>query len=255
MVCREFFSRGMVLVLLALSSLPAAAESTDAGGWRYGAHLSLWGPTVRGNTASGSDIKLSFKDIVNSRKAAYMAMLSAENGKWSLKADLLYMDLLDTNRSTSDPLGIPLKSKVDVELQAFTTTLLGGYRVYEREAFRLELLGGARLLWIQADTDVRIAGPNQIIRSSASDSSSVWDAVVGFRAETDLADKWYTTFYGDIGTGDSDYTWQALWSINYRFKSLDASLGYRHLEFNLDKGAALDDLKIRGPFVGGRFWF
>ena len=66
---------------------------------------------------------------------------------------------------------------------------------------------------------------------------------------------WYFSFYGDIGTGESDLTWQAMAQIAYRFKWFDVSLGYRHLDWDFEDNAALDDLSVSGPYVGIKFTF
>ncbi len=58
--------------------------------------------------------------------------------------------------------------------------------------------------------------------------------------------KWQHTFF----------TWQAMASVGYRFKKVDAMFGYRHLKWKFDDSvAALDDLVVDGPYVGVRFSF
>ena len=56
------------------------------------------------------------------------------------------------------------------------------------------------------------------------------------------------------GTGDSDYTWQASTGLNYRFKKVDATFGYRYLTWESD-GGSIDDITIKGPFAGVKFFF
>ena len=59
----------------------------------------------------------------------------------------------------------------------------------------------------------------------------------------------------DIGTGDTDLTWQALAGIGYRFDRFDMVAGYRYLKWEFDDNSALDNLDISGPMVGGKFRF
>ena len=61
--------------------------------------------------------------------------------------------------------------------------------------------------------------------------------------------------YLDIGTGESDLTWQALAGIGYRFKRFDVHAVYRYLSWDFDDNPALDELDISGPAVGLRFLF
>ena len=60
------------------------------------------------------------------------------------------------------------------------------------------------------------------VSDKVSESGHVWDGVVGLRGATDLNERWYITYYADVGTGDSDLTWQGLAAVNYRFSKVDA---------------------------------
>ena len=85
---------------------------------------------------------------------------------------------------------------------------------------------------------------------SESESGSNWDAVVGLRGETDLSDRWYLTYYGDVGAGDSDLTWQAAAAVNYRLEKVALSLGYRYIEWDFDDFGPFNDLDLSGAFAG-----
>jgi hypothetical protein len=41
-----------------------------------------------------------------------------------------------------------------------------------------------------------------------------------------LNEHWYLPYYADIGTGDSDLTWQLFGGIGYMFNWGDIKLGY-----------------------------
>ena len=94
---------------------------------------------------------------------------------------------------------------------------------------------------------------------SFSDSGSVLDGVIGLRGVTPLSEQWFLTYYADVGTGDTDSTWQALGGLGYRFQSVDAVAGYRYLKWNFDSnnagGKLFDDLDFSGPYAGVRFRF
>jgi len=70
-----------------------------------------------------------------------------------------------------------------------------------------------------------------------------------------LTKKWYLPFYGDVGTGDSDLTWQVLAGIGYKFKWFDVVAAYRYLDWDFDDNPAIDDLNFSGPIVGIKFVF
>jgi len=59
----------------------------------------------------------------------------------------------------------------------------------------------------------------------------------------------------DIGTGDSDLTWQALAGINYRFTRVHLTLGYAYMDWDFDKDSLLKDFTLSGPYAGIKFRF
>ena len=79
------------------------------------------------------------------------------------------------------------------------------------------------------------------------------------RGKADLSDKWYLRYHLDAGTGDTDFTWQALAGFGYQFNKMDAVFGYRHLEWDFDDGdtfgATFDDLNFSGPYAGVKYLF
>lgn len=62
-------------------------------------------------------------------------------------------------------------------------------------------------------------------------------------------------YYGDIGTGDSDYTWQASVGVSYAFENFNVTFRYRHQEFKFDNDDVLDEITVSDPQVGIVFEF
>ena len=89
--------------------------------------------------------------------------------------------------------------------------------------------------------------------SSISDSGGVWDGIVGATGKVKLNEKWYLSYYVDVGTGDTRLTRQAFGGVGYRFKRVDAILGYRYLDWDFDGNDVFDDLNLSGPLVGIKF--
>ena len=88
-----------------------------------------------------------------------------------------------------------------------------------------------------------------------TDSGDVWDAIVGVRGHVPLTDKWYLPYYFDIGTGDTQLTWQAFGGVGYRFKHFDLVGGYRYMDWNFKDADVFGDMNLSGPFVGAKFMF
>jgi hypothetical protein len=232
-----------VLVWIVCSAgIVSAQESANDDSWKFGGELYFWGASIGGKSASGSDIDIELDDILDSLEFAFMGAVGVSKGKWSLAADLIYLN-------AEDSAAIAPGVSANVELTNWVITPLVGYNIVNTGKSRLDIVGGARYLYLKADLRV------DALSFRAEDSGSNWDAVIGARGSVDLAKKWYLFGYLDIGTGESDLTWQAFGGVGYRFKYLDLVAAYRYLSWDFDDNQALDDLYIHGPGIGIRFVF
>jgi hypothetical protein len=220
----------------------SAAESAGDDGWKFGAELYFWGASIGGKSSSGSNIDIELDDILDSLEFAFMGAFGARKGKWSLAADVIYLDAEDSG-------AIAPGLNAGVELTNWVVTPLVGYNIVDTGKSRLDIVGGARYLYLKADLRVEPLGLR------AEDSGSNWDAVIGARGAVDLAENWYLFGYLDIGTGESDLTWQAFGGVGYRFKWFDLVAAYRYLRWDFDADPSLDNLELHGPGVGIRFAF
>lgn len=241
---------GFVTATLVTSSVQADTASDN---WDYYGQVYLWGAGIDTTTAAGDDISLSFDDIISNLDMAFMGSIAAQKDKVTLFADLIYMDLSDSTSTTAYILNYPVQVSAKVGLTSFISTLGAAYRIYENDTTDLNILAGARYLWLEAELgiDTSLPAPSHHF----SDTGNVWDGLVGLRGKTGLSDKWYLTYYADVGAGDSDLTWQAAAGLNYRFEKVDATFGYRYLDWEFDDTAGLSDLTVDGPYAGVRFAF
>ena len=90
---------------------------------------------------------------------------------------------------------------------------------------------------------------------SGSASGTVWDGIVGIKGEVTLNEKWYLPYYLDIGTGETDLTYQAFGGVGYQFSRVDLVAGWRYLRWNFDDSSAFDNMYINGPLVGVKIRF
>ena len=251
---RSVFFRNLLAGVLALTAPMAYASDAVANEtWEWGGALYLWGAGIGGTTAEGDDIDVSFNDIIDNLDMAFMGVLQAQKGKWTLLADVIYLDVSAGQTSTANLIGQPVSADLDVGLKSWIVTAAAAYEVYETDTTRLNILGGGRYLYMDADLDFEI--PAISLRERYSDSGSVIDAIIGARGEWRLNEKWYVNYHVDIGTGESDVTWQALAGLNYRFSKVDAAFGYRYLKWEFDDDDTFDELDISGPYAGIRFSF
>jgi len=242
MLNKTFLLLLSLFLLVAAAPVTAAAqEATKGDGWKFGVELYGWAASVGGKSASGGDIDVDFDDLLSDLEMAFMGGFAARKGKWSLLADVMYLNLEDDE-------DVAPGVKTSVEVKGWVVTPLIGYNFLETEKISLHGVAGARYLWLKAYLD--LSG-----YPAVSDKGHVWDAVVGVRGQVTLTKKWYLPFYGDVGTGDSDLTWQVLAGIGYKFKWFDVVAAYRYLDWDFDDNAAIDDLNFSGPIVGIKFVF
>ncbi|MEN8759955.1 MAG: hypothetical protein ABF303_15965 [Desulfobacterales bacterium] len=240
---RKSICGAAILVWIVCSAgIVSAQETAVDDRWEFFGELYFWGASVDGKSADGSDVDADFDDIIGDVNFAFMGAAGVSKGKWSLGADLIYVNIEDSG-------DIAPGVSANVELTNWVITPLVGYRVADTEKSRLDIVGGARYLYLDADLRVDALG------ARVDESGSNWDAVIGARGSVDLAKKWYLFGYLDIGTGESDLTWQALGGIGYRFKYVDLVGAYRYLSWEFDDDQALEEQQLHGPGVGIRFAF
>ena len=254
--------RSSILCLTAaLTSLPvAAAPGNAADEWGYLGSIYLWGAGIEGTTANGSSIDIGFDDLISNLDFALMGSLEARKGDWSILGDVVYMDVSAGNSSTivvtpGPGPGVPVQTVGRVEVKGLVLNLLGGYTVARTGASVVDVIGGVR--YLEMDTSLRgqiTVGPATQPVSVNADQSA-WDLVVGLRGRSNLNDKWFATYHADIGTGESEVTWQLVGGVGYRFDWGEVSLSYRHLEWEADGNEAIHDINFSGPLLSAGFRF
>lgn len=229
----------------------AVPEIVVMDSWQYGAGIYVWGSGLEGETAQGIPIDMSFSDILDNLDMTFMGTFLAQKDKWTFGADVIYMKLGD---KPNTPLPGPGSATLtNVQVKALIVTPIVAYKVMESETLDLNIVAGARYFKMEPYTQITTSLPIPPI--SISESGSVTDGIIGIRGEYDINEKWYMPFQFDIGGGDSDSTWHAFAAFGYKYENFDLIAGYRHMEWELDKGAPLKDISMSGPIVGAMFKF
>ena len=181
-------------------------------------------------------------------------------GDWSVLGDIVYMDVSAGNSGTivvspGPGPGVPVQTAGSVSVKGWILSLFGGYTVARTERSVVDVIGGVRYLDMDTRLDGQVSvGPITQPVSVRADQSAL-DLVVGLRGRTGLNDRWFTTYHADIGTGESDVTWQLAGGVGYRFDWGEVSLSYRHLEWDADSTEAIADINFSGPLLSAGFYF
>jgi hypothetical protein len=130
--------------LLIVNPAPAAGDD-----WQYAASLYFFAPEIRGSTAAGSDVDVSFDTLLDNLNMNFMGAFEARRGQWSGVADLLYLNVgANTGGEVpvTTPAGAQLGLKVDagVKVRGWVLSFLGGYNLRDDEKLSLDVIAGAR---------------------------------------------------------------------------------------------------------------
>jgi hypothetical protein len=240
----------IMAVFILVSYVPtamAAQEESQEDKWQFDASVYLFMASIGGESASGGDIEIDFNDLLDNLDMGFMGTFGARKNKWSFVIDGIYLDVKADKYRTVTGLAIPVNSSV--ELKGWVVTPVVGYRVVETEKVQLDILAGARYLWLETE----VAFNALTIDEYFSDSDDVLDGIVGVRGQFNLTEKWYIPFLLDVGTGNTDLTWQAMAGLAYKFKKVDIVATYRYLDWDFDDSSVFKDMNFKGPLVGVKF--
>ena len=242
----------LCLGYLATVPMPAHAQETDTDDrWKFNAAIYLWGAGIDSTTRRGNEIDVGFSDIISNLDMAFMGAFEARKSKWSLGADVVYLDVSADKAGTIGATSIP--ANADVDVTGWVVNFQGARNVLEADRATVRILAGARYLDVDSKLTLRLgaSGPTP----TAKQSASVWDGVIGVRGNVNVTRKWYLPYYLDVGTGQSDLTWQGLGGVGYRFNWGNVVLVYRHIYWDFKSDSLLKDMSFSGPALGTVFKF
>jgi hypothetical protein len=261
-----------IAVVAALLPFHAHADST-AGDWQWDATVYLWLPSLGGETSfppggDGPSIDVSADAILDSLNFAFMGALGARKGPWGVATDVIYLDLGSSKKETRNfGLGqLDLPASVDADLRLDITgwlwTLTGSYALVQQERVSMDVLAGVRMLDLEETLRWQFNGDISTLplpgrSGTGSAEATQWDAIVGVkgRASFGAEGNWYVPYYLDVGTGDSDLTWQGMVGLGYSFDSIEVTGVWRYLDYDLGDDTAITSIDFNGPALGVTFRF
>jgi hypothetical protein len=260
----------VAVVLLACATVVNAAEEKLDDRWRFAITPYIWLPSVSGSMKlnpppgfGSGNVDIGAGSYLENLDFVGMLDLQVQKGRWSLLADIIYVDFSD-NQTAHFPGVLPggggWTTGVDWDLKALVFELAGAYSVFRNEYLNFDLLAGVRYASIEGKVSLDIIGPLPIWVSSRtfSKTKSFVDPIVGFKGKFELGKKWYLPYYFDIGgfSVSSDLTLQAFAGIGYRFCDwFSMMLGYRYLYYDFGDSKLVKDLNLYGPTLGFSFTF
>jgi len=258
-----------MLALAALSSTDAFAQTADT--WKWQGSIYAYLPDIGGTTtfpasSGGSSSSVDASKIIDSLKMTFMGSLEGSNGRWGLFTDVVYMDLGNTKSGFRDfslggaalPAGVD--ANVSYDLKGWAWTFAGTWRIASDANTKTDLIAGTRLFDMRQTFGYELTGNVGSIptpgRAGTSEAKiSNWDAIVGLKSRYAFGEdrKWFIPFYIDVGTGESNYTFQVMGGIGYSFKWGEIVGAWRYLDYDLKSGKKIESMTFNGPAIAAVF--
>jgi hypothetical protein len=247
------------IALIALAGLgssalvaQAASPSRTPAQWEFTIAPYALFPTMQGTNTVGVlpplSIDASAKTIFSHLQGGAMLYFGMKKGDWAFATDALYMKLgQDLN-----PDGNYVSGTLTMKQAAWEAFIL-----YH---FAPDLEVGAGGLFNKIEAGVSATGPgNTPLGGSQSESWGV--PVVALRWTPIDDEHWHGLVFGDYGgTSGSNWTWQVMPSVGYRFgRTFELALQYRYIALDFATGSGTDyfmyRMNIFGPQLGIAFHF
>ena len=247
---------------------PVATEATrESDGWQFGALIYGYAPSIGGQTTfpngPGSNIGVDSSSLINILKFAFLGSFEARNGSWGVFTDLMYLNVGEAKshyrNMTIGNIGLPVdvSASTNFDVKTVLWTVAGTYRAVTRQNAVLDVFAGGRLFDVKQTLDWTLNGniaqfPLPGRGGTLGISKNFIDGIVGLKGRvafgTEL--KWFLPYYGDIGTGDSDLTWQAMGGLGYAFTWGEVIGGWRYIDYKLKSDSAIQSINLDGPMLG-----
>jgi len=239
--------RKMIIVGLLLSLTTLYANEVKQKISLYG-----WLPTLDGTLKfkipNDPNDKVNVS-VIDSLDAVFMGAYEVRKEKWSFSADFIYLKMSGETQVLNS------KVTLDMELKAKLFGFYGGYNLVQTDKTDLNFIVGMRYFGLDIDASLNGGIMDMVNGIKLSPSIESYDAVFGFKGEYTINEHWYLPYQFDIGTGDSDLTWQANASIAYRFGWGDVVATYRYIHYDKKDSTLINDFDLQGPKLGVVFHF
>ena len=238
----------LILGAMCVWSSAALAQSSGESGRSIALTPYLWGSSISGTSTIGMlpplDIDASFGDILSNLNFAMSLHTEFRFDDWVFVIDPTYISL---EMGAELPPPVPPGTTLGMEVEIWLVELWAGYRFTDN----WEAIGGLRY----QDQDISVTGfpspPSLTPTVGVADNWTDW--FIGARFNTDLNDKWFMVWRGDVSVaGDSESGWNTSIFFNRRFGENKAlNIGYRHLVGDYaNVGVYGWDVTQSGPVLG-----
>jgi len=245
------------LIAMAMTTV-GVPDASAQDGWKFDLAIYAWLPTIEGKLAYdlpglGDTIEIEPADLLENLEFTAMVSFAARHDRWSILGDVIYLKEAASRNRTLD-IGDGINLRADFELKSWITNFAGTYDVVRSERSTLGVLVGVRYFSMDTRLSLSSDGPLDL-NAPLEEASSLWNGIVGVQGHLGLAERWYVPYHLDIGTGDSDLTWQTMAGVGHNFKWGSLALLYRYLDFDQGDEGFVQRMTLAGFEFGVVFRF
>jgi len=226
-----------ILTLSIPTAWASETEDSSSEDWSFTVRPYVWAISLKGSAAPlpplpAADFEASFGDIWKDLNLGFMGNAELRKGKFGIISDVIWADIsMDA---------VPVGGLVEIDSSSVIASLLGTYRLLEKEQAWLDLVVGARGYYIDTSLDV---GPGGIFFTSGHTEGWV-DAMAGIRAQIELGMGFNAGALLLGGGGGSSSAADIFGKIGYSFtKNLSAYAGYRFLKIDYKNNGFVWDVE------------
>lgn len=280
---KAVFVATAALAAIGLASGAAAQETGPRPGWSFEIAPYVWLPSVDANLryqlpdniGGTADVSADPGNYLDKLNFALAFAASARRDRFTLLTDFMYVNATasTSNVESANIVGVgrnPISTEANLgtqtRLQTTLWTLAGGYTLASGAWGNVDAIGGVRYLGIDVRTSYNLSvqlvgprgrgGPSFGGGGRFSDSDNIWNGIVGLHGRLRLGESgFFVPYYADIGTGDSNLTWQAFGGIGYQTGPVGVSLGWRYLSLDQGGDKVVQDMSMSGGYLAVNFRF
>ncbi|MGK7868865.1 hypothetical protein [Falsiroseomonas sp. E2-1-a20] len=227
----------------------AAAQATPSERPTFDLTLYGWLQSIDGRVGAGpltASVESSFSNTIDKSDSVvpFMGRVEGRSGGFGLFLDAAYVSLGFDRVSAG-----PFTARADSSLLVVDFGGTAELAASGDGLWVLDALAGGRVTSVRNEIAIN-GGP------SADQRNSWFEPFVGMRMRGRFATNWDYAVQADVGGFGvgSDFAWQALATVGYRFsllgKEATALAGYRALSQDYSDGGFRWDMTIHGPVLG-----
>lgn len=234
----------LTLCVLFANATPAHATTDDA--WQWSVEPYVWGASVGTDLhterpPTDADNSTRFGDVVKKLDGVFMLHAEAQNERWGVMSDFIYLGISDTRQRRFQ------STRTDLDARLFDLAL--SLRLSEQRDGGAEIYSGLR--YLDVDLTTQFQPDAQILPGRTLDLGKHYaDFLLGARYTWALSSRWSLAASADASAGATEGTFSGALMGQYRMQSGAWMFGYRYFQADFGNGNLDARVSLQGPQVG-----